>query len=272
MGKEKKPEKSSNLGIKTSRYFTRKCPNCGAEFAYWFTICPKCKKAWDDMKQEDSPKRIKRKNVKIVVKITEEDFEEPIDKISLVFSADRGRTWYRQGMENQVEYYISEIPDVPVKAVIIYYIEVLLENGNQIIENNEGKYFYYKVGKLEEESISEPSKKEAQQIEKNISESLQDKKDYYTPKDVSKTTDQSMQVQEPIILEKNEKTANVEPLEPTQEVSEYEDIEDSSEEEKELTIFGKPQTEVDPELKVCPHCNSKIKKMWSTCPICGKHL
>ena len=39
--------------------------------------------------------------------------------------------------------------------------------------------------------------------------------------------------------------------------------------EGEITIFGKQQTQIDPNLKVCPHCNSKIKKMWSICPICG---
>ena len=38
------------------------------------------------------------------------------------------------------------------------------------------------------------------------------------------------------------------------------------------TIFGTPQTKIDPDLKVCSYCNSKIKKMWSTCPICGKDL
>ena len=42
--------------------------------------------------------------------------------------------------------------------------------------------------------------------------------------------------------------------------------------EKSFTIFGKPQTEIDPELKICPYCQSKIKKMWSTCPICGKDI
>jgi hypothetical protein len=41
---------------------------------------------------------------------------------------------------------------------------------------------------------------------------------------------------------------------------------------KNLTIFGKPQTKIDPELKICTYCNSKIKKMWSICPICGKNL
>jgi hypothetical protein len=41
---------------------------------------------------------------------------------------------------------------------------------------------------------------------------------------------------------------------------------------KDLTIFGKPQTNIDPELKICSFCNSKIKKMWSICPICGENL
>ncbi|MFX1324403.1 MAG: hypothetical protein ACFE8N_05570, partial [Promethearchaeota archaeon] len=39
-----------------------------------------------------------------------------------------------------------------------------------------------------------------------------------------------------------------------------------------LTIFGKPQTKIDPDLKICRFCNSKIKKMWSICPICGENL
>jgi hypothetical protein len=42
--------------------------------------------------------------------------------------------------------------------------------------------------------------------------------------------------------------------------------------DKNLTIFGVPQIEIDPDLKVCPYCNSRIKKMWSICPICGKNL
>ena len=37
----------------------------------------------------------------------------------------------------------------------------------------------------------------------------------------------------------------------------------------ELTIFGKPQRKIDENLKVCPNCQSKIKSIWTSCPICG---
>ncbi len=39
--------------------------------------------------------------------------------------------------------------------------------------------------------------------------------------------------------------------------------------DNELTIFGKPQRKIDENLKVCPNCQSKIKSIWTSCPICG---
>jgi hypothetical protein len=49
-------------------------------------------------------------------------------------------------MEHELDYFIAEIADVPMGSIIIYYIEVLLAHGEKVIENNEGKYFYYEVG------------------------------------------------------------------------------------------------------------------------------
>jgi len=37
------------LGIKTTRYFTKNCSKCGFEYPNWFTNCPKCGAAWDEM-------------------------------------------------------------------------------------------------------------------------------------------------------------------------------------------------------------------------------
>ena len=49
MGKEKK-----NIGIKTTRYFTKTCSNCEFEYPNWFTNCPKFGLAWDDTSLEIS--------------------------------------------------------------------------------------------------------------------------------------------------------------------------------------------------------------------------
>lgn len=224
MGKEKKPK----LGIKTARYYTKQCDNCSAEYPNWFTNCPNCGTPWDEAKEMQVAGENLKKNIKIVVKITEEDFNEEIDIVKLVFSADQGGNWYQIKMDVKMDYFIAEIAEVPIGSVIIYYIEVSLENGETFIENNSGKYFYYKVGSSIEENEIGPSESEAQLIKDNI------KSSHLPPKDLKTTYTQK------------------------------------SDKNNMITIFGKPQTQIDPNLKLCPHCNSKIKKMWGKCPICGK--
>ncbi|MFW9987140.1 MAG: hypothetical protein ACFFC3_00625, partial [Candidatus Odinarchaeota archaeon] len=122
MGKEKKV-----LGIKTTRYFTKSCSKCSFEYPNWFTNCPKCGTAWDDSEVIATHKEAHKKTIKIVVKITEEDFNKSISYVNLIFSADQGKSWYQMVMEAKLDYYIAEIVEVPVGSVIIYYIEVYLE-------------------------------------------------------------------------------------------------------------------------------------------------
>lgn len=217
----KKEDKKKKLGIKTSRYFTKSCHNCSNEYPNWFTQCPLCGTAWDDIEAKAGVdvKEFDQKTIKIVVKITEEDFNEYIDHLQLIFSGDQGKSWYQMKMEAETDYFIAEMADVPNGSVIIYYIEVFLENGVKHIENNDGNYFYYRVGVPLEETEEGPPLSEAQIIQDNI------------------------------------KVSDLEPQ--------------TIEQEREPSIFGKPQTQIDPDLIVCPHCNSKIKKMWSTCPFCS---
>ncbi|MHA1273724.1 MAG: hypothetical protein ACTSQP_13210 [Promethearchaeota archaeon] len=227
MAKEKK---KPNLKVKTSRYFTKTCKFCKNEYPNWFVSCPKCGAAWDeDIIEKEQEQELLKKNIKIVVKITEEDFEEPIITVNLIFSADYGKSWYKMKMDSKMDYYIAEIADVPIGTIIIYYIEVFLSNGEKIIENNDGNYYYYKVGasisETQEERIPEA---EAQTLQENISKEMETPKDYEEAKAAMENDD--------------------------------------------ITIFGKPQTQIDPDLKVCPNCKSKIKKMWSICPICGSKV
>ena len=150
MGKDKK----KTLGIKTSRYFTKNCTTCKFAYPNWFTNCPKCGAAWDSTKAVETveEKGSLKKTIKIVVKITEEDFNNTLERVQLIFSADHGKSWYRLRMEHELDYFIAEIADVPMGSIIIYYIEVLLAHREVVSEINEGNYFHYEVGIPIEES------------------------------------------------------------------------------------------------------------------------
>ena len=249
-------DKKKKIGIKTTRYYTKTCTSCNYEYPNWFTNCPKCGAAWDSAKADlvVGKKEVPKKTIKIVVKITEEDFEDSFERVQLIFSADQGVSWYSLKMENQLDYFIAEIVEVPLGAVVIYYIEVLLAHGEKIVENNDGKYFHYKVGAPIEqlgneedqptESIPHSSEYKPSKVE------LEDELDKIIFND-------SIQLSE---LHVNNQI-DVPPPQPKK----YQ-VNDTK------TIFGTLQTQIDPELKFCPFCNSKIKKMWSTCPICGKNL
>ena len=233
MGKKNKP-----LGIKTSRYFTKTCTKCSLEYPNWFTNCPNCGAAWDDAEVESikEKKESFNKNIKIVVKITEEDFDIKIHRVILIFSADQGKSWYQMDMNNKIDHYMAEIDKVPNNSVIIYYFEVYLANGEKIVENNEEKFYYYKVGIAHEAVKEEPPKTYADKIIENIDRLTP------TPQDYDNTPIEQTPQEQKRLLQEN------------------------------LTIFGKPQTQIDPNLRECPHCNSKIKNIWSVCPICGQNL
>lgn len=254
-------DKKKSLGIKTTRYFTKTCLSCNFEYPNWFTNCPKCGIAWDFVEAEKTSgtKDSLKKTIKIIVKITEEDFDEALERVQLNFSADQGISWYQMEMISKTDYFVAELADVPTGSTIIYFIEVRLKNGEIIVENNDGNYYYYIVGSPYEETSSSSinsKKNENQEISKKVEKSEKPKKqdvitrpikqEYFKPKtETPKIPHQVSKIQTP------------------QNLKDYR-AEDN------ITIFGNPQTEIDPDLKLCPHCNSKIKKMWNTCPICGK--
>jgi len=258
MGKDKKKK----LGIKTTRYFTKLCTNCMFEYPNWFTNCPKCGAAWDSVKAEKivGQKEIQKKTIKIVVKITEENFNNTLERVQLIFSADHGKSWYRFQMEHELDYFIAEIAEVPMGSIIIYYIEVLLAHGETIIENNEGNYFYYEVGiPIENSEVNRQLPQQAT-VTSEYNEKPEVRKNSLTKPNLNlqeNLRDSSAPLSQIYINRRD--------IQPPQQPKRY-SVDDN------VTIFGKLQTQIDPELKICPYCNSKIKKLWSTCPICGKNL
>jgi len=265
-------DKKKKLGIKTTRYYTKTCTSCNYEYPNWFTNCPKCSAAWDSDKADliAGKKEALRKTIKIIVKITEEDFNDAFERVQLIFSADQGVSWYSLRMENPQDYFIAEIVDVPLGTVVIYYIEVLLAHGEKIVENNDGKYFRYQVG-----VPMEPRRNDKSQSTEDITHSSESQ--------TSTVTNQSAENSEHIEKSKVELEDELDKIifDESIQLSELHihkqrDILPSQPKKYHVddtkTIFGTLQTQIDPELKVCSYCNSKIKKMWSTCPICGKDL
>jgi len=253
MGKDKK----KTPVIKTTRYFTKNCTNCMFEYPNWFTNCPKCGAPWDASKAAEAitQKGIPKKTIKIVVKITEDDFNNTLERVQLIFSADRGKSWYRLQMEHELDYFIAEIVDVPMGSIIIYYIEVLLAHGEIVIENNDGNYFYYEVGIPIEES----------EVDRQILQQTTLKSEYNELPEVAEPNRKLKEIISESSVLPSQIYINDKDIQPSQQPKRYR-VEDN------VTIFGKLQTQIDPDLKICPYCNSKIKKLWSTCPICGKNL
>jgi hypothetical protein len=258
MGKDKK----KTLGIKTTRYFTKNCTNCKFAYPNWFTNCPKCGAAWDSAKAVETVehKESLKKTIKIVVKITEEDFNTTLERVQLIFSADHGKSWYRLRMEHELDYFIAEIADVPMGSIIIYYIEVLLAHGEVVIENNEGNYFHYEVGIPIEDS----------KADRTVVQKAPVSSEYLEDSEVTQNAieEPNLRIQEKL----NDSSTRPSQVFVNTDISPPQQQPKSYSNEDNVTIFGKLQTQIDPELKTCPYCNSKIKKLWSTCPICGKDL
>ncbi|MFW9771478.1 MAG: hypothetical protein ACFFEO_04830 [Candidatus Thorarchaeota archaeon] len=273
--------KKKTLGIKTTRYFTKTCSNCKLEYPNWFTNCPKCGAAWDESEAEEIEEsgELKKKTIKIVVKITEEDFDNKLEQVKLVFSADHGKSWYQMKMENQLDYFIAEIAEVPIGSLVIYYIEVSLINGEKVIENNDGNYYLYNVG-MTEKMLQRTSTFKEERLESGKEAKEYDSSDEMRVEAHPPLIKESIGLNDSITPHKAD---NLKVISPIANLDKEKKISRDSfilppikpidyKVEKNLTIFGTPQTQIDPDLRICPHCNSKIKKMWSTCPICGKSI
>jgi hypothetical protein len=299
----KKKSKSSKT-IKTAQYWTKTCsnPKCNFEYPNWFTVCPRCHMPWTRPTPSEVEKLEKipaKKTIKIVVKITEESPENPITDVKLAFTADGGNSWFQVPMEKYQDYYVAEIEGMPFGSKVIYYIEAEDASGEKFIENNDGKYFSYYVEpqkaaeqipntthkeipkstieNQDKDFLSEALKKGTQPSPPQIQSQNKPPQQRTVPQKVSplhpvKVPQKVPQSQQSRVLQK------VPPLQPIkvphrvpqpQQEFTLQGSQQITNQNNEMTIFGKPQLKIDENLKICPNCQSKIKKLWTTCPICG---
>jgi len=269
---KKQPKK-----IKTSRYWTRKCDNCGFEYPNWFVQCPKCKKTWDISKEISNrelesineisnldSRNINEENLKtvrIIAQLTEEEVR--IKSLTMYFTGDNGNSWYQITMVKENDYYVAEILNVPLDSIIIYYLKGIDENGDEFIEDNDGKFYYYNV--RENLYLVAPNETNSKKIEKeNIIE--QDQLQLINLKEI--------EISDEISNESNIQISD------TNEIVKIKPPSSSDEGFTSKVQFYSPNTtdviftpldqiKKDKNLKTCPNCQGKIKKDWSVCPICG---
>jgi hypothetical protein len=172
-------------------------------------------------------------------------------------------------MEDKQDYFLAEISDVPTNITLIYYIQVHLVNGEEVIENNDGKYFYYKVG-APIGSFEESDYNQQQEDIKDVKEYEYREKEVPPKRSEYPVEDFNVFKQQDSPISQETSTASLTNISKPEIPAPKNPIKYES--ENHITIFGRQQTEIDPDLKICSYCNSKIKKMWSTCPICGKDI
>ncbi|TFG21399.1 MAG: hypothetical protein EU530_00150 [Promethearchaeota archaeon] len=247
--------------IKTTRYWTRKCPNCTFEYPNWFTVCPKCHASWkgeggisvsetsatsEQPTQPQQPVTEKEKTIKIIAQLTEDDVR--ISKLTLFFSADNGISWFQMDMIREADYFAADIMNVPINSTIVYYLKGIDENNLEFTEDNSQNYYYYHVTESVESELPEtqppvtaPTKSAAPYMNQPSAETLSPVQKLLTPHRFQHELD-------------------IPPVPPKQ---------GSNPPQSGVVFTPLDQVQRDANLKLCMNCKSKIKSDWGICPICG---
>lgn len=73
--------------------------------------------------------------------------EGNLDKIYLIFSIDNGHSWYRAKMNKNANNYTVVLPNITRGVKILYLFKAIGLNGEEYIENNNGRYYSQIAGK-----------------------------------------------------------------------------------------------------------------------------
>ena len=247
--------------IKTTRYWTRKCPNCTFEYPNWFTVCPKCHASWKGeggisvsetsptpepttQPQEKVPE--KEKTIKIIAQLTEDDVK--ISKLTLFFSADNGISWFQMDMVREADYFAADIMNVPINSTIVYYLKGIDENNMEFTEDNNQNYYYYQVTESVEPELPETRPPVTAPKESAAPYMSQPSAESQSPVKKSPSTPQQQH------------DLDIPPVPPKQ---------GSAPTQEGVVFTPLDQVQRDANLKLCPNCKSKIKSDWGICPICG---
>ncbi len=90
--------------------------------------------------------------------------EGDLSKLILIFSLDKGNTWYSVNMEKKESVYIVTLPDISKGIIILYSFKAVGYDGEEFIEDNNGMYYSQIAGQddidIEYESSNIPDQLE----------------------------------------------------------------------------------------------------------------
>jgi hypothetical protein len=279
--------------IKTSRYWTRTCPNCQFEYPNWFTNCPRCKATWQgegatetQVANEAQPTggQATEKTIRIIAQLTEDDVK--IRELNMFFSADNGISWFSMPMVREEDYFVAEIANVTSNSTIVYYLKGLDEKGVEFIEDNNADFYYYYIGEMEPKPAGKaqesPIQKQVSSGSQGVSEIYKSSPQAGAANTLFQSTQKPSSEGKAVSVQKNQ-TGGDKPMQiaaPPEFFSQNNSIQSKSNQPAEdkqaqpnigngIQFTPLNQTKKDGNLKICPNCKSNVKSQWSVCPICG---
>lgn len=92
-----------------------------------------------------------------------------LKSLYLIFSINNGTSWYRVKMKNVNDKYAVLVPNIEVGTRILYVFKAIAPNGQEILDNNNGKFYSQIAGN--KSSILKPQK--STESSPNLSSSVQ---------------------------------------------------------------------------------------------------
>jgi len=211
--------------------------------------------------------------------------EGDLSSLILIFSLDKGNTWYSVDMVKRDLIYIVTLPDISKGTIILYSFKAVGYDGEEFIEDNNGMYYSQIAGQDDIEYESKETHSQSDLLpDLNESEILNTEIVKF-PSDFDEISEKSSDSQQTSIIDSDEKEI-LRPIIPYNPFSpEDGDIGETLNTFQSFSkIIGAKKT--NPPVKRrsfikraqiinkkrCSKCKANLKVDWRICPICGTKI
>lgn len=217
--------------------------------------------------------------------------EGDLSKLILIFSLDKGNTWYSVEMLKKDLFYAVTLPDISRGIIILYSFKAISYDGEEFIEDNNGMYYSQIAGEdiINFEQDMEPLINQTDQIHTNEGNSnyeteiINNSSKFKVSSAIDDSDYKEMDIHEEKSIIEEEKKEYLRPIIPYNPFSpEDGDIGETPNTFQSFSkIIGAKKT--NPPIKRrsfikkaqiinkkrCSKCKANLQMKWRVCPICG---